>query len=30
LARFVMPPKRFERLFGRGPLEDRSGSTSLE
>lgn len=30
LARFVMPPRRTEGLFGRGPLEERSGSSPLE
>ncbi len=30
VARFVVPPKQLEGLFGRGPLEDRSGPSQLE
>ena len=30
LARFVMPAKRIEGLFGCGPLEERSGPSHLE
>jgi hypothetical protein len=30
LARFVMPPKRSESLFGNGPLEVRTDSLPLE
>jgi hypothetical protein len=30
LARFVMPPKRIEGLFGPEPLEDQPGPSQLE